>query len=248
MNRLYKMGRFFITLNSVFALILLVSSCQKKAFTEPVVAQLVVTMASGDLPQISFESAGVYFEQIVFDGHRQTGGDVHFATEPDKSIGPVYCTGNTVGAIKEFDIPQGVYTHMEWRFILGDMSEAEDDADVEEESDIEGGIVISGLLNKQDGTSVPVKVIIEDEEELLIKTIAETGYQDITLLATDSYEIQLVIDPYYAMRPISLESWENAELNDDDEAGYIEISSDMNEELYEMVLVRLESSVKALIK
>lgn len=243
------MGSYLRKLNILLGLIVLLSACQKEEFTEPVKANLVVKLEEGTSSYVSFEYGLVLFEQILFDGHRQQGGDVHFATEPGKTMGPVSCSKVTEGFVKSFDIPQGVYSNMQWHFLFGDIDDMDDETDDEaDEPDMEGGIVFSGWYHRSDGSSVAVRIMIEEEEQFIINASSEGSYENITLSAANTYDVQLAFNPYYAIRPISQESWENAELNSDDDQTFIEISTDMNEALYETVLFRLESSVKVVIK
>ncbi len=234
-----------------FGLLLVLNACKKDEFTEPVKANMVVKLAEGTSAYVSFQSGEVLFEQILFDGHRQQGGDVHFTTESGKEIGPVSFTQSAEGFVKHFDIPQGVYTHMQWHFLLGDMeldSSDDEEEDEPEEIEVDGGLVFNGWYTRTDGTQDAIRIAIEEDELLVAKAIADNASDNITLTASNSYDIELIFDPYYAVRPISLDSWENAEVNSDNDQRYIEISEDENEALYEAILFRMESSLKVLIK
>lgn len=246
MNSITKMRKPYIQLCSLLVLLLTVNACQKKEFTEPVAVQLLVKMAEGNSSSVSFEAGTVLFDQILFDGQRQQGGSVHFTTEAGKAVGPVHFSKETERFIKSFDIPQGVYTHMQWHFLLGDIDELTDD-----ETDTfepEGGLVLYAYLNRADGSQLPLRIVVDDDEQLMVKVLAGDSYGDITLSAVNSYEMQLILDPYYAVRTISAASWEEADVEEDGEQTYVEVSSDENEDLYETILFRLESSATIVIQ
>lgn len=245
------MGSYLLKLKLLLFLLMALNACQKSEFTEPVTVQMEVKIAEGGSAHLNFNLGYILFEQILFDGQREQGGEVHFSTEPDKSIGPIAFAATSPGHIKKFDIPQGVYSHMQWRFILDDIDD-NDDFDDEDESDeeldLEGGLIIAGTYKKTDGTRLPLYIVIDDDEQLLVKTEGANGYGDITLITDNSYVAQLIVDPYYAFQPISVESLERAEISSDDGQGFIEISTESNEALYESILLRIESSVKVIIK
>ncbi|MBR8536749.1 hypothetical protein KDU71_14325 [Carboxylicivirga sediminis] len=245
------MGKYFTQFSIVSLTLLFMGACQKEEFTQPVATQLLVKLADGSSPTISFETGTVFFQQIQFDGHRQQGGDVHFSTKADKPMGPVTFSNESEGFIKHFDIPQGVYSHMQWLFVVGDMDELDDATDGDDEGDeldIDGGILISGHCLKADGRILPLRIVIDEDEQFRVNTFATDDAQTITLTAANSYAMLLLIDPYYAVRSISSASWENAEVENDDDELYIEVSSDANEDLYETILFRLESSMKVIIQ
>ncbi|MCU4155035.1 hypothetical protein J1N10_03555 [Carboxylicivirga sp. A043] len=239
----------------IFIIILLVSllviSCQKKEFTEPVRVNLEVALAEGSSSYFTFYKGCVMFEQILFDGQRQQGGDVHFATEEDNNIGPIEFQNNSVGIIKKFDIPQGIYNNMQWRFVLDEIETDEidgDDDDSETEDLEEGGLILTGVYTNLEGEQIPIYIIIDEDEQLRASSQNESSYGDIILSSENSYSAQLLIDPYYAMQSISIESMEEAEISDSESSDFIEISEDENETLYEIIAFRIQSTLKVVIK
>lgn len=249
--RIYRLN-FIITL----LLSLCLFSCQKKEFTEPVKVNLEVVIAEGTSSFISFDKGYVMFEQIGFDGQRQQGGNVHFSTESERSIGPIEFSNSRTGAIKQFDIPQGIYTSMQWRFVLEEMEgfveeddDDDDDADgLEFDEPEEGGLILVGTFNRADGERLPLYIIIDDDEQLLVSSKNDSSYGHITLTSENTYAAQLFVDPFYAMHTISFESMEKAEISSNEHGDFIEISEDKNEALYEIIVYRLESSLKVLVE
>lgn len=217
----------------------------------PVSVDMEVTIAEGSSPHLTFDGGLIMVEQIAFSGHRNQGGDVYFATEDGDGFGPVSFPHNSFGHIKKFDIPQGVYSHMEWDLALDDI-DSQDDDDVEDADDewqvADGGLWIAGTYTRVDGAPLPLYVSVDDDEQFSVKTEGVEGAANITLHISNSYLAQFVIDPYYATQTVSVRSLENAEVSSGTLGDYIEISADKNEALYENILFRLERSAKVVIK
>jgi len=243
------MKKFYKRYKLLSLVILMLYACQKEDFTEPVSVNMEVKIAEGSSQFLTFTGGKIMLDQIAFDGHRKQGGDVHFATEGENDIGPVNFSEASAGQVKKFDIPQGVYSHMKWRFELEDI-DFSDDADLDHTflHSQDGGLIIEGTFKNTNGGQVPVFIIVDDEERHVAVTEGDNGYDDITLVSSNSYIAQLLFDPYYAMLPVSIESLESAEVSNDGNNNYIEISADKNETLYESILFRLENSIKVVVK
>ncbi|MCU4174227.1 hypothetical protein [Carboxylicivirga sp. N1Y90] len=244
----------------ILIVLIFLYSCQKKEYTVPVNVELEVALKNGTSNHLSFDSGTILFKQIFFDGHRTQGGDVHFATKTDDEIGPFQFFFDHPALIENFDIPQGVYSLIEWELTLDEIDDIENDDDDNDEGnnidnnskiedfETEGGLVFNGTYNSLSGHIVPLFIIIDEDEIFKVKTINNDGLQDITISAEKPYLAQIKFDPYYATKTISVESLESSDLSHTDlGAAYIEISSDQNEVLYENILFRLQNSVKIII-
>jgi len=233
----------------------MLSACKKEDFTEPVSVNMEVKIAEGSSPHLAFKLGAMMIDQIAFDGQRDQGGDVHFTTEDGEEIGPILFPYNQVGYIKRFDIPQGIYSHMSWHIELEDLESDDEDTDTEESdqssNDVqvsEGALLISGVYTKIDGTQLILYIIVDEDEQFLIKTEGGDGSNSMTLVTGTSYLAQLIFDPYYAMQTVSVQSLEEAEVAANASESFIEISANKNEALYENILFRLGRSAKVVIK
>ena len=252
---IYSMNKHLLAIKLIVILIIGLPACQKEDFTLPVTVSLKVELAGGSLPHLHFDQGIVMFNQIFFDGNRQQGGDVHFFTDVTQNIGPIQFTNKSAGLIKNFDIPQGVYSYNEWRF---ELDEIDDDylesIGGEQMEDLEGGLIIAGTYTKQNGSQLPLYIVVDENEIFKATSKGLDGYEDVAFTTDKNYSALLVFDLNYAMNAISIESLEAASVSnedddddDDDDIPYIEISSDENKKLYELVLFRLGQSVKVII-
>ncbi|WP_430812139.1 MULTISPECIES: hypothetical protein [unclassified Carboxylicivirga] len=240
-------------LHTLFTL-LMFSSCQKDEFTYPVAVKMEIAIAEGNASHLNFTHGYILFDQITFEGQRRQGEDVYFATRSDDEIGPVYFQYGDKVRVKDFDIPQGIYSSMRWRFELEDMDDIGDDTDssnydeVDENLLDEGGLLLVGSYRALDGTVLPLYIVVDDGELLVADTKGGDSYGDITLSTENTYNACLVLDPYYALQAVAPESLEAAERSDNDGVEYIEISEDENEALFEIILYRLQNSISVVIE
>ncbi|SMO40904.1 hypothetical protein SAMN06265379_101584 [Saccharicrinis carchari] len=243
------MNNIFYTFKWFYLLLILSmlagAACEKEDFTEPVSVDLKVGIAEGTHAHVSFNGGMVRFKQIWFDGQRNQGGNVYFTTNKDRQIQSLNFSAKEAGYVKRFDIPQGVYSRMEWSFELDELDE--DDNDMPD--DFDGGLVITGSYRRPGGILIPIYFVVDEDERIAAISQGASESENITLLANKSYEAQLILDPYYAFQPVTLASLQATDIEEDDvDNPYIEISSDENKSLYESIIFRFEKSVKVIIK
>jgi hypothetical protein len=222
-------------------------SCIKDEFTIPVRISLSVMIneqykTDGTL---SFQSGEIVVKEVRFEGKREVGEDYSFNTESGKEFGPLdfYPQSVTREEIASFDFPQGIYTLMSWKFELSDgLERFEPDDDYSETP----GLILDGNYINPEGDALRIIIEIEPFESFECLSITETGDKIINIISGTAYEANLYLDPYFAFRAISNDSLDDADCSDDD-IPVILISSDSNEELYEIFLYRLQQSAKIVV-
>jgi hypothetical protein len=237
----FKLAELFLLSVSI----LIMHSCIKDEFTRPVRVAFSVMIdeqyKSDDT--LSFESGEIILNNIRFDGKREAGGDYSFSTESGKKFGPqvFYAESGTRQTIADFDMPQGIYTSMKWRFELSNgLERLEYDYDTP-------GLILKGSYINPEGETVSIRIEIDPYELFECLSITGTGKTSIDIISGKEYNAQLCFDPYFAFRAISAKTLEDADYSDDELAPLLLISSDSNEELYEMILFRLQQSVKIVV-
>jgi hypothetical protein len=240
----------FLKLAELFLLscsILIMHSCIKDEFTRPVRVAFSVRIdeqyKSDDT--LSFESGEIILKNIRFDGKREAGGDYSFSTESGKKFGPqvFYIESGSPQTIADFDMPQGIYTSMRWRFELSnglERLEYDDDNDTP-------GLILKGSYINPEGETVSIRIEIDPYELFECISLTGTGKTSIDIISGKEYNAKLCFDPYFAFRAISAKTLEDADYSDDESPPLLLISSDSNEELYEMILFRLQQSVKIVV-
>jgi hypothetical protein len=237
----FKLAELFLLSVSI----LIMHSCIKDEFTRPVRVAFSVMIdeqyKSDDT--LSFKSGEIILKNIRFDGKREAGGDYSFSTESGKKFGPqvFYAESGTRQTIADFDMPQGIYTSMKWRFELSNgLERLEYDYDTP-------GLILKGSYINPEGETVSIRIEIDPYELFECLSITGTGKTSIDIISGKEYNAQLCFDPYFAFRAISAKTLEDADYSDDELAPLLLISSDSNEELYEMILFRLQQSVKMVV-
>ena len=218
-------------------------SCYKDESTLPVRLALSVNIAERLKTDhdISFESGEIVLNEVQFDGTREVGEDYSFYTEPDKVLGPrvFYQQPGSSSALAFFDLPQGIYTLMDWRFQLSDgLGKFVQDDDSETP-----GLILNGTYTRVNGGPVQVRLEIDPFESFECKAVNEGGNRTIDIISDKKYNASLYFDPYFAFRPISPNTIEKADYSD----GVLLISSDFNVEIYEVILYRLQQSARIVV-
>jgi hypothetical protein len=233
-------------------------SCVKDEFTLPVGISLsvIITEEYKTSDSLSFESGEVVIKEIQFEGQREVGENYSFYTESGIEFGPqdFYPQSVNPETITSFDVPQGIYTLMNWKFELSDGlerynqdDEGDDDADDNDDDGLTPGLIIHGNYITSDGEYLQVRIEIDPFESFECQSINKTGDKTINIISGSTYKAVLYFDPYFVFRAISSESLEDADYSDDEISPVLLISSDSNEELYEIILFRLQQSVKIVI-
>lgn len=229
----------------LITIILIEFGCTKDELTKPVKVNFLVDLNSGKQFQsyISFYNGAISLSRIIFEGKRTEGKDINFETKPGLSFGPFQF--DTVGSgslITHFDIPQGVYSFIKLDVKLSEFEM--DDPDFEAETT---GLVIDGIYTSIDGERIPVFIVVSSIEGLEIQATNAIGSGSITFADEKTYNATLHFDMNYVFSSIARESFETAERKDD-EGSFIEISSDSNEDLYQLILYRIQKSAKIVIE
>jgi hypothetical protein len=235
---------------SIFTLMtgsmLWLNSCIKDENTHPVRLSVSVNIAEQykTSDTLSFEKGEIIIKEIQFEGKREAGEDYSFNSETGKKYGPkdFFPQSGSRESIALFDIPQGIYTLMKWRFELSDgLEKFEPDDDDNNETP---GLIIQGNYIRHNGKKLLVRIEIDPFESFECQTISQTGEKKINAISGKVYNAVLFFDPYFAFRSISSDSIDDADYSDDEKSPLLLISSDSNEELYEIILFRLQQSVK----
>lgn len=224
------------------------SGCQKDELTIPVKMNFLVglTNTTEQSDYISFSQGTISISTIAFEGKRREGQDIVFTTNPTRSLGiHQFESYNSGTAVTHFDIPQGIYYYMAFSINMSDLDVDIEPYDLDAES---VGLVITGNYTTLSGTKIPVVIAIDTFEQFKVQGQFVSGDGEITLSDTKTYTALLQVDMNYTLSPITRNTWENAEIETNDNTLQIEISSDSNEAIYEQILFRIQKSAKITVQ
>ena len=248
------MINFKIRLAGIILILFFPSCTEKDELTLPVNVDFMISISdnsSGD-EYLSFTGGLIGVQKIVFEGKRDAGGDIFFETDPKMNLSQLaFGTSVQPASISDFDIPQGIFNYMKWDINLKEifMDELNDDDEDEDEDDSpKTGLAISGTYSYQSGASIPIIIAIDVAEHFSVRSFDPDGNSTIVLSVDKDYDAILLLDPWYAFHSISRESIEEADTSDDSGTEIILISSEENEDLYEVLLYRIAQSAKVIVK
>ena len=235
-------------------MILFFPSCtEKDELTLPVNVDFMISISdnsSGD-EYLSFTGGVIGVQKIGFEGKRDAGEDIFFETDPKMNLPQLtFGTYAQPASISDFDIPQGIFNYMKWdinlkKIVIDELNDDDDDGD---DDSLYTGLAILGTYSYQSGVSIPIILAIDNAEQFSVRSFDPEGNSTIVLSVEKDYDAVLLLDPGYSFHSISRESIEEAETSDDSGTEVILISSEENEDLYEVLLYRIAQSAKVIVK
>ena len=178
--------------------------------------------------QLSFTNGQIILEYFDFDADRDKGDDVIFAQDyPNGLIIPF--DPNLAVSELEFMIPQGQYKRVDIGFRTFD-----DNGD--------NCILVEGVYSYTGGGTIPMRFEFTDSEEFKIRAETESG-GDIILDKDVLSPARIELDPAHWFQPVSVSLFESADIVDISGTNTILINKNTNDDIYDIVLDRLDESV-----
>ncbi|MBW6497990.1 MAG: hypothetical protein K0B09_06365 [Bacteroidales bacterium] len=240
--------RYKYLIVSGIVLLFFISSCIEDDLNKPVRVDVEFLLEENPLTitYLDFTNAVVALDMVRFYGIRQVGNDVFFTSRPGFSFGTFVIPAHQNSRnVTYFDVPQGIYSMIRWDAELTEINENVYDDELVDSDDF--GLIFEGTYTRLDGSSVLLFIAV-DPSVLSFETLNAAGNNVISLESKNKYTVSFELNPYLAMQGISRSLLEQAETDSEDDIEFIEISSDENEELFELVLFRLEKTFKAVIR
>lgn len=266
-----------IKLASIF-LLLFIPGCikEKDELTLPVKVSLKMCLKISLSPDSSLLNAEyLHFTDykngslyaMEFRGRREAGGDYYFETSAYKTDDLVlsFLHLSQPMPISDYDMPQGIYTDMEWIPYLGTLPIEHwlvEGLTIEEL--IATGLVedwgdgfywayhrsaISGTYKYLDGSVIPFLFAGDlPDEELIARTFNPDGTTSIALSVDKEYEATMLLTLEYDFRSLSRKLFEEVNISGNSEHPVIIISYSNNKDLYEDLASRINLSAKVIIK
>lgn len=222
-------------------------SCEKEPFTKPVNVscqflfdERQVSTKSVDVnnnnTETIFREGSIVVKSIEFEGYREEGDDVFFTTDFDHVRGDLL-TGSTSPPVN-FDIPQGIYTHIEITLEL-DTLENKPALEI-------GGTVKDPSLSKFiHGPKAQFTYKLGHKEMLHLNAKSKDSTANIVIKKEDPPEIKILIDPVYLFRD-AVNNFEDIEFQDITSDPRIKINKEENDVIYSTINTKLEKGTRAM--
>ena len=216
--------------------LLVFSGCSKDEFTKPsqVVFEFKMNKTSSAGKFLQFQEGTFRFNALEFDGERESGGDVFF-TAPFSD--PIYADleSGTTSETVSFDIPQGIYQHIQVSFEIG-------------EDDQQSAISYDGVYQSARGNDIPVRVEINFAGIIPVNAKSASGGNQIVLNKDLNNVAEITLDPVFLFQLVNSRTLESASVTNLDGVATILINENSNEVIYNRLINRLEQSTFAVFK
>jgi len=210
-----------------FVNILLV--CQKRKEPTDVDFYVDIDKSATQGWQLTFSGGHIIIEEFDFDADREKGDDVLFTQEYISGLTIPFDISSMVADL-EFVIPQGVYKRIDVGF------RTFDDPD-----DLIKSILVEGAYEYAGGGSVPIRFEFSDSEQFVIRAESETG-EDIILDKDVQSPAKIILNPPHWFETVPASLFETADLFDVGGTNTILITKTENDDIYDIVLDRLDES------
>jgi len=184
--------------------------------------------------QIVFTNGNIVLATFEFDGEREQGDDVYFSKSFPKGL-IIPFSSSTVIEELNFDIPQGTYSKIDISF---------------ETFDELGGvnITVNGFYTNSSSEKIPIKFEYTSSEEFDIVAVDYTGSNQIILNQDHPVNAQIEINPIHWYQIVSSTTLDDADLVDINGIPTLLISEDENEDIFDIIIDRLDESLEAVFR
>lgn len=207
-------------------------ACQKNELKKPtdVSFKMDINRAPSTSGALIFDEGTINLAAFDVEGERQEGSDVSFSKEFSNGLLVSFDPNQPISEI-DFDIPQGVYKSLAISFETFD-----DNSDIT--------IVCKGSYTNNSGSSIPLQFEFMSSEYFSMEAEDDSGNSDIVLDKDTPANAFIVFDPIYWFDIVPQNLLENAETSNVNGAQTILINDSYNDNIYEMVVTRVEESTE----
>jgi len=206
---------------------LLIFSCNK--WKEPTEVDFYVDIDKTPTVnnQLAFTGGEIIVEYFDFDADRDKGEDVIFSKEFSTGLIIPFNINQPVAEL-DFVIPQGIYKRIDISFKTFD-----DNSD--------NCILILGDYTYLDGSIIPFRFEFTDSEEFSIRAENDDG-GEIVLDKDRLSPAKILLNPSHWFQVLSVNDFQNATLTTVDGVSTIVINKNENDNIYDLVINRLDES------
>lgn len=211
------------------------SELDEATFKQPAV--LEVKMDLDAQPAINgalqFTGGTVWLDEFSFDGDRLQAEDLYFEREYEPALSVDFNAGQSIPQLN-FDIPQGTYSRIRINFEL--------------DSEQEHSLVAYGTYTTLTGSSIPVKLEIENIQLYTLIAQNDAGAAEINLNANFASIGTIQFTPSHWFIDVPQSMLEVAAQVPVDGQLTILINEDFNEDILDIVEDRLDEKVEFIIE
>lgn len=206
-------------------------SCKSK-WKKSTSAQILIEMDKvSNSSYMEFTGGQMLINEVSFSGERKQGEDVSFEYPLDYT--KVDFTYGNINPPIIFDIPQGTYSSIE--------IEMETREGVGEPS-----ILLLGTYKSSSGEIIPLRFEFNSSETFEMEAEAEDGGEEIVLIEDIPTKAKIIISPGYLFTVVSQKMMEEASHTTISGVPTILISTSSNEDIYDIIVDRIDDASEAI--
>lgn len=213
--------------------IVVLSSCKKDEFyKQPTDIQFVMDLDKNTnySPHLTFDTGYIVLEDFVVSGDRVEGEDIYFETEYPTGLTIPFNLENQVPELK-YDLPQGIYKSLTISFNTLDEFDTPN-------------LVVEGDYTNLSNVVTPIRFEFKSAEYFSITAKSESNSDQIILEKDMSQFPPILLNPNYWFDIISISKLDNAGKTTIDGTPTILISSSKNEDIYDLIVDRIDENAE----
>lgn len=208
-------------------------SCGRKWKKPTVVSfQFEINKDTNTSNHLVFDGGYIIVEEIKFSGERKQGKDVDITYKIDSKAD--FATGFTIPLIN-MDIPQGTYKKIDIEIKMN-------------KNDAEPTILLIGAYINDSLGSVPLIFEFNSGIKFEIDPKSKNGSNEIVLIEDIPATVTIIFDPVYWFDTVTKTILDSAEKEDINGIPTILINDDNNDDIFSIILKRLDEGVEGVIE
>lgn len=216
-------------------LIGLLSACDDNSFYKvPTEVSVSFDISPNPSSNPRFTNGFIVLSEFEFEGKRLVGDDIYFDVEYEQGRTITFDTSINQEFL-DFQIPQGEYSEV--RLSFETYSE-----------DNRVNLMMKGMYTRVDQSTVPLVFEFNDTESFEIRAKSEDGNTTIVLSEDVNKVTTAMLDPDHWFEVVSVSLLENANTVLRDGVETIVVNQDTNENIFDLVVNRLDESMEAIFK
>lgn len=222
----------------IYLILLLISfsliGCKKNKLKKPTDVTFMIDINRNISQQghLIFNEGNITIYDFIIEGTRKEGEPVSFTKTFSQGLDITFDPKAPITELV-YDIPQGDYTELVVTFSTRYSSSGK-------------SIIVKGTYTNTSGTDFPVIYEFNDDDEISIISEDDEGEATIVLDKDISESSLIRFDPVYWFATVSNNLFDNADLVNVSGVPTILVNSNTNEDIYDLVVDRMEETAVAL--
>jgi hypothetical protein len=209
-------------------------SCKKNELKKPtdVSFKMDINRNTSNQGHLTFSEGTLIIQNFSVKGDRKEGESISFSRSFPQGL-IINFNPNHVISELDFDIPQGDYTELEVEFST-------------KYNNGNSNLTVKGSYTNTSGVIIPLVYEFNDDDNITIVGEDDEGGSTIILNKKVSVVTLIKFDPIYWFSTVSINLFENANLVNVNGTQTLLINSNTNEDIYDIVVDRMEETALAL--